>query len=165
MLARNVTLEQLQQAAREVGVRLYGGRYGTGPCEHITRNGPEYRFTLRTGSKTERRPDWRGKLRRQARYSRLSQLTRTSRARETYGARYSPTVPGAVCFHGHRDFYRALYRLAPHAWIRTAKATYTSAEQFEATYRDAGYNPNAGNGLVGLIPYDQACTCDERGRV
>ena len=164
MLARNVTIEQLQDAAAEVGVRLYGGGYGSrDPVEHVTRKGPEYRFTLRTGEFRSRHIlGWNGKPRWAPPYQRLSQHERRSTAAATRGELYQPVVPGAVCWHGHRDFFRALYRRAPGAWIRTAKATYTSAKQFEATYRDTGDDPRTGGwGLAPDVPYDQACTCDE----
>jgi len=152
MLVRNATQEQIEAAAAEVGVRLRGGGY-TGIVERQTRrHGPEFRFTLRTGEA----PPWQ----------RLSQLARYSRARGHEGEAYNPVVPGAVCWHGHREFFRALYRHAPDAWIRTAIATYTSAAQFEATHRATLDNPHASgwdgadrDPRYGSLPYEQACTC------
>lgn len=146
MIARGVTLDQLHQAAREVGVRFSMGT----PDERATRKGPEFRFTLKTDTERFGYPDKQGNG--GAPWRRKSQYPRAS-------GRYA-TVPGACCFHGHEQFFRALYRLAPGAWIKTAKAIYISPEQFEATFRAAGYNPNAGNGLRGPIPYDQACVCN-----
>ncbi|HEY9014253.1 MAG TPA: hypothetical protein VIM84_04210, partial [Gemmatimonadales bacterium] len=122
MLVRNATQEQIEAAAGEVGVRLYcngAGYIGERPTR---RHGPEFRFTLRTGEKCQQLLDWRGKLRWAPPWQRLSRFTRYSRARGHEGVVYSPVVPGAVCWHGHREFFRALYRLAPNAWIKTAKA-------------------------------------------
>src|ERR1044071_5437137 len=100
MLARNVTLDQLRRAAEEVGVRLYGGGYGIDAVERQTRKyGPEYRFTLRTGERTQRVPGLGGRLRHAPKYQRVSQIERTSYAERTYGERYRAVVPGAVCWH------------------------------------------------------------------
>ena len=65
----------------------------------------------------------------------------------------------AVCYHGHLAFFRALYRLAPDAVIRTGMATYRSAEELE---RDAHL---AGERNVGSEyrpqRYADLCTCHE----
>ena len=65
----------------------------------------------------------------------------------------------AVCYHGHFAFFRALYRLAPDAVIRTSMATYRSAEELErdaylAAERNVGseYYPRR---------YADLCTCHE----
>lgn len=44
-------------------------------------------------------------------------------------------VPGAVCWHGHRDFFRALYDLAgPNVRVKTMLADYRNADHFELEY-------------------------------
>jgi hypothetical protein len=40
-----------------------------------------------------------------------------------------------VCWHGHRDWMREVYRVAPDARIKTALADYRGAVDFEARYR------------------------------
>lgn len=45
-------------------------------------------------------------------------------------------VPGAVCWHGHRDFMRALYQRLPDVVLRTALAVYNGADDFEDKYLD-----------------------------
>jgi len=47
------------------------------------------------------------------------------------------TIPGAVCWHGHRDFFRALYYHDMEAIIKTTLAKYEGAEHFEYTYPES----------------------------
>lgn len=143
-----------EQAAEEIGVRLYNLRH----------SGKGIAFTLKTGNKIERREDWRGKQHWAAKYQRTSQRERTSSAKGFEGVRFYPTIPGAVCWHGHRDFLRALYRRVPDAKIRTAFITYQNAEDFEARYRDTYDGAPGGNNTqrhVYYRPYEDACTCTE----
>lgn len=63
--------------------------------------------------------------------------------RESASGRRGPWV----CWHANRDFYRALFELAPMATVRTGigggGVTYT-AENFETTFPDT-YRRNAGS--------------------
>jgi hypothetical protein len=149
-------MQAAEAAAEEVGVRLY----------NLRESGKGIAFTLKTGEPNEQRPDWRGKLKWQARYQRLSQGTRQSTDKKHPGIEFNPVVPGAVCWHGHRDFLMALYRRVPDAKVRTAFITYQNAEHFEANYRDTwnGAPDKAGRGFAaGYVPYRDACTCAEGG--
>lgn len=142
-----------EDAAEEVGVRLYG----------LRQSGKGIAFQLKTGEKAEQRPDWRGKLRWFPKYQRLSTRERTSTAKGHEGQRFYPVVPGAVCWHGHRDFLRAFYRRVPDAKIRTAFITYLGASHFEASY-ESTYDgaPKSSGGFASYArPYQDACTCEE----
>ena len=78
--------------------------------------------------------------------------------REEY-RRYSPSGRrvSAVCWHGFRDFYRALYERTPEAVVKSAMATYEGAEHFEATYRTtAGRNIGS---LYNPCAAADACEC------
>lgn len=46
------------------------------------------------------------------------------------------TVPGAVCWHGHRDFFRVLFNWCPDAMVETALATYNGKNHFEETHEE-----------------------------
>jgi len=72
--------------------------------------------------------------------------------------RYGRTVPGAVCWHGHRDFFRELFELKPEAVIETALATYKGAEHFEDTYRDTRWGSGGRGSFVGTLG-QQECDC------
>lgn len=64
----------------------------------------------------------------------------------------------AVCWHGHQDFFRALFRINPKAKIRTCQAAYDSPEHFERTYGDT--NRNIGS-MIQPLYYADACWCND----
>ncbi len=144
-------------AASEVGVRLY----------NLRPSGKGVAFQLKTGEPNEKRVDWRGKLKWQARYQRLSRRENVSIARGTAGVTYNSVVPGAVCWHGHRDFLRALYARVPDAKVRTAFITYQGREHFEDNYQRTWDGPVTRPTTFAYAnqakPYIDACTCDEGG--
>jgi hypothetical protein len=63
----------------------------------------------------------------------------------------------AVCWHGHRAYFEALYRRAPLATVSTAQAVYHNAADFDATHDDTGYK-NIGS-QVDPLSYRAACLC------
>lgn len=67
----------------------------------------------------------------------------------------------AVCWHGFRDFFRALYEITPDAVAKTALATYAGSEGFEATFSATG-NRNIGSQVFPLCIAD-ACLCNDSG--
>lgn len=62
----------------------------------------------------------------------------------------------AVCWHGFRDFYRALFSLTPNAGIRSMLASWDGVEDFESSYRQTGHRQ------VGprIYPYSIVDKCD-----
>ncbi len=150
MIAKNVTQEQLERAAKKVGVSLYDLR-------HVSRG---IRFTLKTGEPSVRRMDWRGKMRLAPPYQRLSQRARQSDAVATKGVTFYPVIPGAVCWHGHRDFFRAVYDLAPDAEFRTAMAVYKGREHFESVFPSTYFQDSQRMGYTMPRPYVEACSCE-----
>lgn len=69
-------------------------------------------------------------------------------------------IVNAVCWHGHRDFFRQLYYRCPEAIVKTGLATYNGAEHFERTFAATGY-VNIGSQMSPLAAAD-ACSCGER---
>ena len=76
---------------------------------------------------------------------------------------------GAVCWHGHREFFRALFRICQTSDAcrdKTAvssnwsggKVSYT-AENFERTYPATGYQ-NIGSSFQRMA-YREACVCED----
>lgn len=63
----------------------------------------------------------------------------------------------AVCWHGHREFFRALFALAPEAVVSTALARYT-AENFESAYPSTDRNIGP---MVASMFHSEACSCPE----
>ena len=155
MKVYGVTESQVYEAAERAGVRAYNFR------EHNGRK-PYVNFTLKTATEaTEPGIDWRGKRVMRPKYQRTSAHGRRSHAKGYEGVTFYPTVPGAVCWHGHRDFLRVLFALAPNAEVRTTMATYKGATHFERTYRATQQEGGDYMGMVRMIPYEQACTCVE----
>lgn len=154
--ARQLT-EAAREAATQVGVRLFNLR--------VTSNARNFgiAFTLKTGDKIERRKDWRGKYKFMPKYQRYTTCERQSSAKGHEGESFYPVVPGAVCWHGHRDFLRAFYALIPNAKIKTAFITYTGARDFEARYRTTydGAPKDTGGFATYARPYKDACSCEE----
>lgn len=69
----------------------------------------------------------------------------------------------AVCWHGFRDFFRAVYRREPDAVFRTAMATYRGSEGFEATFPETGHR-NIGSQMAPVCAAE-ACRCPEAGMI
>ena len=67
----------------------------------------------------------------------------------------------AVCWHGFRDFFRAVYAIEPDAVFRTALDTWKGSEDFEDRFAASGRR-NIGSPVYPFYPAD-ACRCDESG--
>lgn len=123
MIAKNVTRQDLQTAAKNVDVRI----------ENYRPVGRRHQFVLRLNSSHA----WQ-------RYSHTGRRV------------------AAVCWHGHRDFFRALFLLAPLAVVTTCRngKTRYDSETFEDVF------PETGNGNIGSMfepcAYRDACKCEER---
>ena len=65
----------------------------------------------------------------------------------------------AVCWHGHRDFFRKVYEFAPTMKFITRVATYMGFAHFEETYQKTGYD-NIGSNMQPCAMAD-ACYCEE----
>ena len=69
----------------------------------------------------------------------------------------------AVCWHGHRDWMRALFALDPDARIKTAMADYRESDGFERVFPATG-DRNIGSQMHPLI-YRDACYCADEDRL
>lgn len=139
MKAWGVTPDEIRQAARSVGLQVAQDWQGRG----IVQDGRAWRFRLAVDSSQPRDDD--GALP----YQRVSTAPwnvnqRTGRPRRV----------AAVCWHGHRDFLRALFDVNPDARVRTALADYRGREGFEREYLSTF---GQGNGYH--VAYGQACAC------
>lgn len=67
----------------------------------------------------------------------------------------------AVCWHGFRDFFRALFEVTPDAIAKTALDTWAGGEDFEARYRSSAW-ANWGSVMEPLYACE-ACACPEAG--
>lgn len=141
MIASNVSREALERAARDVGVRA--------EITPANARGDRFRVKLYPLVPSEaytpaghRRKGERGN----ARWQRTS-ASYFSRGRRVH----------AVCWHGFRAFFRAVYACEPEAVFRTACATYKGAEQFERVHPETG-DRNIGPQIAPIRMQD-ACEC------
>jgi hypothetical protein len=145
MTATNVTREVLEAAAAEVGVRA--------EIEPLSQSGTRYRVKLYPVPPPEaytkggrRRAGERG----DARWQRTS-ASAFGEDRRVH----------AVCWHGFRAFFRAVYRRDPGVTFRTAAATYKGSEHFEAVH------PSTARRNIGSqfrpVTMAGACRCDHLG--
>jgi len=67
----------------------------------------------------------------------------------------------AVCWHGFRDYFRAVFSKAPDAVFRTAYDTWRGSDDFEARYRESGHR-NIGSPIA-PVSAAEACRCLEAG--
>ena len=65
----------------------------------------------------------------------------------------------ALCWHGHRDVMRELFRNHPTALLVTAVARYDGLMSFDQQYLETGYQ-NVGSQVDPLL-YQEACECNE----
>lgn len=72
----------------------------------------------------------------------------------------------AVCWHGHRDFYRRIFQFYPNARIvsgRYGKIEFDGSENFEDTYIETAFI-KLGPPIMGGYPsMCEACSCPESG--
>lgn len=93
---------------------------------------------------------------------RVSFVLRLQPSRKYQRRSHSGRKVAAVCWHGHRDFFRELFRVNPLAEIRShwaAGSIHYTAGNFERVYPDTGYT-NIGS-MMQPCSYQDACDCDE----
>ncbi len=141
MLATNVTRHILEDAAHAVGVTLQDYQDQSRPTGK-----PRHRFRLKPV--TTRTPSGRVAVNGRGPYTAL---------RSRWG---KDRMINAVCWHGHREFYRELFRRAPDAVVTTKLARYTAAT-FESVFPATG-GTNIGSRMEPQR-LDHACRCAEDG--
>lgn len=153
MIASKVTRDVIESAAQKIGVAV----------EITTLNAKGTRHRVKVNS-----------LPTAANYR-----TATSRSGETYQVRYQDERGDApyqresvgygsagrrthaVCWHGFRDFFRAVYAETPGAIFRTSLDTWKGSEDFEARFPASGHR-NIGPPIA-PVPMADACRCSDRG--
>ena len=135
MIIRKTSIDAVERAANSVGVsvniRHTGPSRGGGETLSVKVNLPDGP----EGSPNDRE-----------RYRRIS---------------HSGRKINAVCWHGFRDFFRALFEYTPDAVVKTALATYAGSKGFEATFPATGAK-NIGSMFEPMAIAD-ACLCADCG--
>ena len=126
---------ELREIAAEVGVKIHSDWRGNG----IRRDGRAWRFRLALNSDLPKRDSG-------YKYQRTSSSGFNPERRVA-----------AVCWHGHRDYMRAVFSRDPDARIKTAFADYRGSEGFERDFPETGYR-NVGSMMYPAFAKD-ICTC------
>lgn len=129
-----VTEQEIRDAVAEVGLAVFGGWSRSG----IEKDGRALRLRLSVNQLSPRNSN--GFLP----YQRKSMSTMNSRR------------IAAVCWHGHREFMRAIFKRNLEARIKTALADYRGAEDFEQKFE-----ATFGQGNEYHLSYGQSCDCPE----
>ncbi len=149
MLASNVSLATLEYAAHAVGVRA--------DISPVSGSGRRFRVKLYPAvtpdmlSPSGRR--YRG-ARGDARYQ------REAVGCDIEGRRVCHRIH-AVCWHGFRDFFRAVFAQESDAVFRTALDTWRGVEDFEKRFAATGYQtigPHIASAAIA-----SACRCPDKG--
>jgi hypothetical protein len=137
MLIWGLTQQEIIQAAERADVRIAGGNGGA-VDDHGTpaKQGRAFNFTLKT---TRVPPAW----------------TRRSQNIKNKDGQYRRVV-GAVCWHGHREFMREVFKINPEARIKTGIADYRGSKHFEDTH---GTTHSQGGNQYGRRGFGEACDC------
>lgn len=153
MIASRVTRDTLEIAAKEIGVSLDVTTLNAAGTRHRVKVNPLvpdacYRTATSRDGRTYpvRYADERG----DAPYQRES---------VGYGSA-GRRIP-AVCWHGFRDFFRAVYAMTPEAVFTTSVDTWRGVEDFEARFAVSGHR-NIGP-RIAPVPMADACRCPDRG--
>jgi hypothetical protein len=161
MIASRVTSETLHSAARLIGVQMDRTNLNPNGTRHRVKlypDTPQSLYKPACGWHKEHYPNGE----RPCRCRRLPG--------EQGDAKYQRTDTGgndrrvhAVCWHGFRDFFRAVYRVTPNAKFITAMDTWQNAQDFEARFRETGHK-NIGSQMCPMAAAE-ACRCPESGSV
>ena len=130
---------EIRAVASEVGVRLYMG--------DIRRDGRAWNFRLALDTSDPSRKE---------EHDGYWLYQRTSASYFNEGRKIA-----AVCWHGHRDFMRAIFALDPEARIKTAWADYRGSQLFEDIFPQTG-DRNIGS-MIYPISARNACACRHSG--
>lgn len=146
MRASKVSRETLEAAAEEVGVRAEIDRRGSGWKVKLF---PLVTDDMRTASGRRRVVD--------------GQSVRAKYQRRSASGFRPDRMVHAICWHGFRDFFRAVYRREPAAVFRTAFAVYRGSDNFESAFPDTAAR-NIGSRMY-PVAADEACFCGARERL
>jgi len=126
---------ELRDIASDVGVAIHSDFSRGG----IRKDGRAWRFRLALDSTVPKRDSG-------------YKYQRTSASGFHEGRRVA-----AVCWHGHRDYMRAIFARDPEARIKTSWADYKGSENFERDFPETGYR-NVGSMMYPAFAKD-ICTC------
>lgn len=135
-----LTDDALYDIANAVGVSIACGQSVNRTRTPIDKVGRAYSFSLRP---TEGKDEHGNRQ-----YQRIS-ASAWSSGRRVF----------AVCWHGHRDFMRAIFEHDPNARIKSYVADYKGRDDFERNFGQTGFH-NIGSMMYPMFMKD-ACVCND----
>lgn len=153
MIAKGVSLSILEDAAQKVGVAL--------DVTPLNSRGDRFRVKVNSAPtdanyRTATAKDGRTYPVRYADERGDAPYQRESASMFSGGRRVS-----AVCWHGFRDFFRAVYASTPGVVFVTGLDTWRGSEDFEKRFPESGHK-NIGSQMAPVSIVD-ACRCPDRG--
>jgi hypothetical protein len=145
MIASKVTREVLLQAAEQIRVRA--------EVEAKSQSGKRFRVKLF--------PLITPELLTPAGHRRTGERGDSKYQRESVGYGSAGRRVSAVCWHGFRDYFRAVFEQTPEAVFRTSLDKWDGSEDFEKRFPESGHK-NIGPRVAPVAMAD-ACRCPERG--
>jgi hypothetical protein len=154
MIARNVTREVLESAARKVGVSL--------DVTTLNQKGTRHRVKVNSAPTPENYRTATSKDGRTYQVRFKDERGDAPYQRESVGYSSAGRRVSAVCWHGFAAFFRAVYAQVPEAVFQTAIDTWKGSEDFEARFPASGHR-NIGPPIAPVRMAD-ACRCPESGQ-
>jgi hypothetical protein len=133
-----VSLGDLHGMAERLGMQLYDLRDGGERVRGRNAGRHEYRFTLRPPHGGDREAKYRA-------------------VRDAPYGQSGERRIWAICWHGHRDFMRAVFALDTDATFKTSVDTWDGSDDFENRHEDSAYR-NIGS-QIAPQQYGHACRC------
>jgi hypothetical protein len=145
MLARRTTIEALTQAAQAVGVQF---QYD--PVKVTRSKETPTQQAVRELTQENALGTWRFRLKP------VGDHLRMWRSGCGWTPEYRPHRVNAVCWHGHRDFFRALFKIHPRCIIKTRQITYRGSKDFELNYHESDIELGS---TFYPLRHSEACKC------
>ena len=145
MIASKVSRETLEKAAAEVGVTVVVTALSNSGLRHRVKVSPLVPEECYT----------------KGGYRRKGDAGDAPYQRESVGMYSNERRVNAVCWHGFRDFFRAVYEVEPGAKFYTAMDKWLGSEDFEDRFAASGCR-NIGSAYM-PVAAAEACRCPERG--
>jgi hypothetical protein len=143
MIASNVSLQTLVDAAADIGVEI--------EASALSASGRRFRVKVSPKVGAEQRTESGRRKRGENGDSAYQRVSWDGAERRVH----------AVCWHGFRDFFRAVFSVEPEARFYTAYDKWLGSEDFEARFRFSGHK-NIGSMFSPMLAAD-ACRCPDRG--
>jgi hypothetical protein len=155
MIAKNVSARVLVSAAQKIGVAI--------DVHPLNQKGDRFRVKVNSQTTVDNYRDAKSKDGDTYRVRYSDERGDAPYQREAVGYGSAGRRVHAVCWHGFRDFFRAVFVDSPDAVFQTGLDTWKGSADFEARFASSGYK-NIGSPIA-PVAMVYACRCSGRGRI